>query len=267
MTDQTEEEFLKKYDPTKYRTPDGYTADIAVFTIAKDNSFINEEQTTSRVLKLLLIKRGDNDSEGNPNIEGNKWALPGGFIDPGETAYEAAIRELEEETKVTNIHVQHFNVYDKEGRDPRGWIISNAHYAIVQEKLLESRKGSDDAKEVALFSIQDVFKLDLAFDHNQIIKDALAFITRDMLETTVAKNFLPQEFILSDLRDVLLAVAPASVLGTKSSFFRKAPTLPFIELVTNKDGEPKMTVPTKESKRPTRLYRFVDYQSVHTIYR
>ncbi|WP_342744291.1 NUDIX hydrolase [Bacillus alkalicellulosilyticus] len=215
----------------------------------------------------MLIKRDDQDSEGNPNIEGNKWALPGGFIDPDETGYEAAVRELEEETKVSNIHVKHFGVYDKEGRDPRGWIISNAHYAIVQEQALQNREASDDAKEVKLFSIDEVFQLDLAFDHETIIKDALEYIKRDMLETTVAQNFLPTEFILSDLRDVLLSVAPVSVLGTKSSFFRKAPTLPFIELVTTATGEAKTTIPTKNSKRPTRLYRFNHTEIVNTIYR
>ncbi|WP_249713642.1 NUDIX domain-containing protein, partial [Bacillus cereus] len=68
------------------------------------------------------IKRAAKDADGNPNIEGGKWALPGGFVDADqkETAYIAAIRELKEETNVEGLHVQHFDVYDQIDRDPRG---------------------------------------------------------------------------------------------------------------------------------------------------
>ncbi|PEZ80685.1 hypothetical protein CN380_16450 [Bacillus sp. AFS017274] len=84
-------------------------------------------------LKLLLIKRATKDKEGSPNVEGDKWALPGGFVN----AYEAAKRELKEETGVAGFHVKHFGVYDRPGRDPTGWIISNAFYAIRPCFLLQ----------------------------------------------------------------------------------------------------------------------------------
>ena len=100
---------------------------------------------------------------GNPNIEGGKWALPGGFIQPNETAYEAAVRELEEETGVNGLKMKHFGVYDKMGRDKRGWIISNAHYAIVPEALLEKRRAADDASEVELFDMEEILKIRSCF--------------------------------------------------------------------------------------------------------
>ena len=62
----------------------------------------------NKTLKIMLIKRAEKDQYGNPNTEGGKWALPGGFIDPEETAYEAAVRELEEETGVTGFKIKHF---------------------------------------------------------------------------------------------------------------------------------------------------------------
>lgn len=96
-------------------------------------------------LKIMLIKRSKFNLEGNVNIESDKWALPGGFVQEYETAFSAAKRELEEETGVNGIHIQHFGVYDQPGRDPRGWIISNAHYAIVPDCLLSNRKANDDA--------------------------------------------------------------------------------------------------------------------------
>lgn len=257
------EEALKEYKVSQYKTPDGYTSDNVIFTIVQD-----EEAVYGRTLKVMLIKRSLKNSEGQPNIEGGKWALPGGFIDSKETAYEAAQRELEEETGVTNIHVKHFGVYDKEGRDPRGWIITNSHYAVVPEYLLSMRKAGDDAAEVELFTIEEVFALPLAFDHQKIIKDALTIIQLDMVQTTLAREFLPEEFTLSELRSVILSVAEDivdEVVKSEPFFWRKAPKLPFIELVCDKEGNPKTT--QRNSKFKTKLYRFNDQKPVKSIYK
>src|SRR5690606_26100616 len=104
-------------------------------------------------------------------VEAGKWALPGGFVAPNETSFETASRELREETGVEHLHLKHFGVYDKPGRDPRGWIISNAHYAIVPEHCLVGRHASDEADRVELFSMEDVLHMDLAFDHSEIVQD------------------------------------------------------------------------------------------------
>ena len=211
----------------------------------------------------MLIKRANQNSEGQPNIEGGKWALPGGFIEPNETAYVAAMRELEEETGVNGLKVKHFGVYDKIGRDQRGWIISNAHYAIVPEALLEMRRAADDAAEVELFDMVEVSKVDLAFDHKKIIEDANWFIKKDMAITTLAKNFLPNEFVLSELQSVLLTVLDEPWIKLDSQFFRKAPSLPFIEKVMY-NGEPKKT--NKWSKGNAQLYTFNEYEPFVSIY-
>ena len=76
----------------KYRTPDGYTSDIAIFTIISEE--IGTHKPPKKTLKIMLIKRAEKDQHGNPNTEGGKWALPGGFIDPEETAYEAPSENL-----------------------------------------------------------------------------------------------------------------------------------------------------------------------------
>jgi ADP-ribose pyrophosphatase YjhB (NUDIX family) len=201
-------------------------------------------------------------------MEGGKWALPGGFINPDETAFDAAIRELAEETGVANIHVKHFGVYDKEGRDPRGWIITNAHYAVVPEHQLSDREAGDDAIDVQLFPIGEALKLPLAFDHKQIIEDALEIIRLDMLQTTLAKQFLPEEFTLSELRNIILCVAfdiVDEVVKSEPFFWRKAPKLPFIELVTNPDGSSKTT--QRNSKYKTKLYRFNNFTPIKSIYK
>ncbi|GKV66508.1 MULTISPECIES: NUDIX domain-containing protein [Sporosarcina] len=263
----SEEEVLKNYDSSQYKTPDGYTSDIAIFTLVPNDLAGEEKIVSVHSLALMLIKRASVDADGEINIEGGKWALPGGFIHPEETAYEAAKRELEEETGVSGIHIEHYGVYDKLGRDKRGWIISNAHYAIVPNEKVDSRKAADDADDVQLFTIDEVFTLDLAFDHQYVIQDALEAVRKDVFQTTVVKNFLPNEFKLEELRQVLLAIIDDPVVRSKPGFFRKAPSLPFIAEALDSNQVPKTAEPTSTTKRPTKLYRFVEADITPSIWR
>lgn len=267
MKYNTEQEFLENgYNANQYERPNGYTSDIAIFTIVSEDVPSHEKRVPKHTLKLLLIQRALQDDKGNPNIEGGKWALPGGFVDADETGHEAALRELEEETNLADIFVKHIGMYDKRWRDPRGngWTISNANYAIVPEKVLEKRMAKDDAMAVELYTMEEVFQLELAFDHKTIIEDALHMVEQDMFRTTVAKNFLPKEFTISELREVLLAVKKESSILIKANFFRKAPNLPFIEEVKAEENAVKTT--TRNSKRPSKLYHFNDFEPFVSIY-
>jgi len=255
--DVTNDKALQQYDVNLFRTPDGYTSDIAVFTIS--SHYAAEYRPPKMTLKLLLIKRALLNAEGHTNIEAGKWALPGGFVQDDESGYEAAKRELEEETSVSSIHIKHFGVYDKPGRDPRGWIITNGHYAIVPENALQKRKASDDASEVGLFSVEEVLQLDLAFDHYIIIKDAITRITNDLLQTTTAKKFLPKYFTYSELQAILLTVTNDTAISSDQSFARKIKTLPFIKMVAGKKTQ-------RTSKTPTQLYEFIEMEVVKPIY-
>jgi ADP-ribose pyrophosphatase YjhB (NUDIX family) len=251
------EKALSQYDIKKYRTPDGYTSDIAVFTISSERK--QTHQPPVMTLKIMLIQRSMTNGEGDHNIEAGKWALPGGFVDPNETAYQAAKRELEEETSVKNIHLKHYGTYDTPGRDPRGWIITNAHYAIVPENYLLERKANDDATDVKLFSLEELKKTALAFDHEQIINDAIVQIEKDLLQTTVAEEFLPSEFTYSELQALLLTVTKDPAISSEQSFSRKIKTLPFIEEVQNKTTN-------RNSKKPAKLFRFIKADVVTPIY-
>jgi 8-oxo-dGTP diphosphatase len=246
----------------KFTTPDGYTSDIAVFTITSESN--GEYKPPIKKLKIMLIKRSEQDHEGNPNSEAGKWALPGGFVRPNETAFQAAERKLTEETGVDGLRMKHFGVYDSPSRDKRGWIISNVHYVIVHEAALKNRRTTFDASDIQLFTMEEAFELNLAFDHRTIIDDALWFIKKDMALTTLAKHFLPEEFVLSELQGVLLTVLDDPSISLDAAFFRKAPTLPFIEAVTE-NGKPKKS--NAYSKTPAQLYRFNDFQPIVSVYK
>ena len=245
----------------EFPTPDGYTSDVAVFTITSERT--GDYKPPLKTLKILLIKRSEIDHEGNPNIEAEKWALPGGFVRPNETALEAAERKLFEETGIDELRIKHFGVYDTPDRDKRGWILSNAHYVIASETALEKRRTTKDASDIQLFSVEEALTLDLAFDHRKIIDDALWFIKKDMALTTLAQHFLPEEFVLSELQGVLLTVLDDPAISTDAAFFRKAPTLPFLEALVE-NGKPKKS--NRYSKTPAQLYRFTDFQPMVSVY-
>lgn len=119
--------------------------------------------TKEAVPKVLLIERGNDPFKGC-------WAFPGGFMDMDETTEQCAIRELEEETGLVVEKVLQIGAYSKVDRDPRGRTISVAYLAVIDKPV--DVTGQDDAAKAQWFPI-DVLP-PLAFDHEDIIRDAIA---------------------------------------------------------------------------------------------
>ena len=112
--------------------------------------------------KVLLIQRGDEPFKGG-------WAFPGGFMNMDETTEQCAIRELEEETSLRVSDVHQIGAYSKVDRDPRGRTITVAYLAIVDEPIAVN--GQDDAAKAQWFPLSAL--PELAFDHDEIIQDAV----------------------------------------------------------------------------------------------
>jgi 8-oxo-dGTP diphosphatase len=93
------------------------------------------------------------------------WALPGGFVDYGETVEAAAHRETREETNLDLTDLKMFSVYSDPARDPRQHTITTVFVAQGHGRL----KGGDDASEAQVFKI-DLLP-ELAFDHGRILRD------------------------------------------------------------------------------------------------
>lgn len=113
---------------------------------------------------IVLVKRK------NPPYK-DMWALPGGFVEYGETVEEAAIREAKEETGLTVGIVRLLGVYSDPKRDPRGPTVG---VVFICKRMGGELKAESDAKEVKEFSIRDLPSL--AFDHGMIVADALRSI-------------------------------------------------------------------------------------------
>jgi len=94
------------------------------------------------------------------------WAIPGGFVDYGETLEAAVIREAKEETGLDIKIIRQFHTYSDPKRDPRHHTVTTIFIASAAGTPV----AADDAKEAGVF-IRDKLPADIAFDHRQILAD------------------------------------------------------------------------------------------------
>lgn len=97
------------------------------------------------------------------------WALPGGFVDYGESLENAVRREMKEETGLDLEDLKQFHTYSEPGRDPRFHTIATVFIAKAKGKP----QAGDDAAGAKVFNLNEINKLDFAFDHAKIIQDYL----------------------------------------------------------------------------------------------
>ncbi len=112
---------------------------------------------------IILIKRK------NPPYG---WAIPGGFVDYGESLEGAALREAKEETNLDVQLVKQFHTYSDPKRDPRHHSISTVYIA----KAKGIPKAKDDALEIGIFNESNLPE-EIAFDHREILNDYFHSIT------------------------------------------------------------------------------------------
>jgi 8-oxo-dGTP diphosphatase len=164
------------------------TVDIVVLTMANGR------------LQALLVQRGLDPFAG-------MWAIPGGFKRPTETLDEAAQRELLEETGVDGTTLlRQFGAYGDPGRDPRMNVVTVAYVAVIRD--IGTPAASTDAAAAALVPVEDALsgRVQLAFDHATILRDAVERLRLDLGLTGTATAFLPPTFTLAELRSVYEAV-------------------------------------------------------------
>ena len=168
------------FSPTKVLL----TTDIVLFTIQQER------------LKVLLVRRASDPYKGS-------WAIPGGFVQAGESLADCARRELLEETGVDEAYLEQLYTFGNPGRDPRGRVVTVAYFALVrsEELILEA---TTDADAAAWFPVDEL--PDLAFDHAEILQVARERLSAKVGYSTIAFQFLPEEFTLRQAQDVHEAV-------------------------------------------------------------
>ena len=192
------------------------TVDVLPFTICEDK------------LKLLLVRRGTEPFYG-------RWAIPGGFLGMEESARQAAERKLFEETHVEKAHLEQLYTFSCPKRDPRSRVLSIAYLALIPAGHLCFVPGPE-ILETDLFEIierggqlcllrsSDQATLsgrDLAFDHETIIRTALARMRGKIWYTDIAFSLMSDRsaFTLPELMTAFKAI-----LGTPldaGNFYRK----------------------------------------------
>lgn len=140
-------------------------------------------------LEVLLIERGQ------PPFEGT-LALPGGFVDAGESPSAAARRELAEETAVAEALLLECGTFGESGRDPRGWVVSIGFIALVDART--QPQAGDDATEVGWYRLAEL--PELAFDHRSIIEEAIATLRQRTQWDTSPLRLLPDGFRTAQAR-------------------------------------------------------------------
>lgn len=209
----------------EYERP-GLTVDCVIFGLDL------EEET----LKVMLIER---DVEPFAGV----WAIPGGFVRSDEMLIDAATRELEEETGIAGVFLEQLYTFGDPERDPRGWVVSVAYYALVSPEKHHIH-ATTDARQARWFPVTALPQL--AFDHALILDTALARLRGKLTYAPIGFELLPQKFTIKQLQK-LYEIVLGQRLDNRN--FRKKI---FAMDVLKELGEMQKGVP----HRAARLYKF-----------
>lgn len=185
-------------------------------------------------LKVLLIRRGIEPFKG-------RWAFPGGFLQPDETAETGALRELREETGIGHAYLEQLHTFTDPERDPRERVITIAYLALIK---ISEVQGGDDADEAQWFALDEIPQL--AFDHDRIFRMAVLRLRERIHFRPIGFELLPEKFTLRELQ--MLYEAILEVRFDRRNFTKK---MLHLELLTELD---ETTRPTP--KREAKLFRF-----------
>lgn len=186
-------------------------------------------------LHVALWRRDRAPFEGSP-------ALPGGYIHPEEDVdtLDAATRMLREKTGIASPYLEQLGTFSGAGRDPRGWSISIAYYALVPADMIES----EPVPGLILMAIDQL--KGLPFDHKEIVQAAVDRVRNKSSYSSLPVYLCGERFTLPRLQAVYEAVLGEPI--NKVSFRRKMEELDMLEPIEG-------AFETGRANRPAQLYR------------
>ncbi|GLR14628.1 MULTISPECIES: NUDIX hydrolase [Chitinimonas] len=198
------------------------SVDVVLFTLSEGQ------------LKIVLLRRERDPYAG-------QLALPGGYIhaDKDRDSLASAERVLLNKTGLVSPYLEQLYTFSGGVRDPRGWSLSVAYYALVHESLLVP----DAELRFELWPVAAV--PDLPFDHNRIVDHAAKRLRDKSTYTSLPCHLLPELFTLTELQQTYEHILGVAL--DKSVFRRKLPELDFLEAVPDAIRQGK--------HRPAQLYR------------
>jgi 8-oxo-dGTP diphosphatase len=176
INEEKRQTMVFKYE---YERP-GLTVDCVIFGLDLE----------AESLKVMLVERDVEPFAG-------EWAIPGGFVKSDENLIEAATRELQEETGISDVFLEQLYTFGDPGRDPRGWVVSVAYYALVSPEKHDIH-ATTDARDARWFAISSLPRL--AFDHAQILQTALDRVRGKLSYAPIGFELLPQKFTIKQLQ-------------------------------------------------------------------
>ena len=188
----------------------------------------------NKELYVLLTKREKDPFKG-------KYELPGGLLKEKETAEEALQRKLFEIFGMKDLFFSQFKTFTDPDRDPRERTISIGYITLINEERAPHKNW---------YAVQQLPSL--AFDHKEIITQAIAFLKNNMTSTLV-KHFLPKKFPLNKLQAVHEAISGEPYDNRN---FRK-------QMIAAGIVKETVEMEKEVSHRPAKLYQFVELYNNH----
>ena len=189
----------------------------------------------NRALHVSLLRRE------HPPFAGT-LALPGGYIHPEEDndTKDAAIRMLRDKASITSPYLEQLGTFSGNARDPRGWSLSVAYYALVNSDLIDPSARP----QLQLAPVDDLKSL--PFDHRDIIRTAIERVRNKSTYSSLPVFLCGEQFTLPQLQAVYETVLGEAI--NKVSFRRKMDELGILEPVEG-------AMETGRANRPAQLYR------------
>lgn len=227
-SNEEERKFLESYNPSDYPSI-SVTVDAVIFGTAMTPS-ANYRKSNELQLKILLVKRNEYPYK-------DKYALPGGFVLPNETLEDSLKRTIVKKTGLNDVYSEQLYTFGNINRDPRMRVVSCAYMSLIDAEKAE-------IKDAEWFDVDDLDKLDLAFDHITIIKEAQKRLKNRVNYSDIVFHMMPEEFTIGDLQKVYELILGETLLAPA---FRRTIADKIIDTG-------KMT--GNQGHRPSRIFRY-----------